>query len=93
MRRENQPIRIEELSIVSMSLFVRYQPIRFQHFLKKLVTIFKENLNQYLENVFQKTFEVTLQEKRKKPQMIFLLMKEILTVIFFIIFERFYCTK
>ena len=51
-----------------VTLFVRNQPIRIQHFLKVTCLSFLKSFNHYLKKFYQKTFElprVTLKEKRK----------------------------
>ena len=60
-------IKQSELSILLVTLFVGNQPIRIHYFLKLNCLSFFKNLNHYLKNVYQKTFEflrITLQEKR-----------------------------
>ena len=57
-----------ELSILLVTLFVGYQPIRIHHFPKGKFYYFKKNLSPYLKSFYQKIFEfhrVTLKEKRK----------------------------
>ena len=55
------------MSILLVTVFVGNQPIRIQHFLKMNCLLFLQNLNHYLKNVYQKTFELprVLQEKEK----------------------------
>ena len=53
-----EKINQSELSILLVTLFVGNQPIRIQHFLKVNCLLFLKNVNHYLKNVYQKTFEL-----------------------------------
>ena len=53
-----EKINQSELSILLVTLFVGNQPIRIQHFIKVNCLLLLKNLNHYLKNFYQKTFEL-----------------------------------
>ena len=72
----NFDIKQSELNMFLVTLFVGNHPTRIQHFLKVIFLSFFKNFNNYLKNIYQKTFElprIILQEK--KFHLIFSLMK------------------
>ena len=55
---QNFDIKQSELIIFLVTLFVRNQLIRIQHFLKVNCFLFKKKLYHYLKNFYQKTSDI-----------------------------------